>query len=204
MASSSTSRRCMAGSEVLTAYVMTVIHEAGWTLPSDVRRGWTQGLPRFVEGHPSRAPSLPTADLSIRKLAALEALSRHGKATPRLLGSVTIEPNLWPTSAVLDWWTSCPAPEDPAAGSRARDEAEQIVRARLDLQGTTLGFSTQRRDALWWLMVSPDSDAVASDPHVPEAGCGETTCRGSFAACSAGSGAALGPHGRQCLGHARR
>ena len=39
-------------------------------------------------------------------------------------------------------------------------EAEGIVRARLNFQGTTMGFSTERTDALWWLMVSTDSNAA--------------------------------------------
>ena len=32
-----------------------------------------------------------------------EALSRYGKVTPAMLGSLRIEPNLWPDSAVIDW-----------------------------------------------------------------------------------------------------
>ena len=35
--------------------------------------------------------------------AAIEALSRYGKAQGRMLGSLTIAPNQWPTSAVIDW-----------------------------------------------------------------------------------------------------
>ena len=38
-------------------------------------------------------------------------------------------------------------------------QAQQILRARLNLQGTTLGFSTERSDDWWWLMVSPDVNA---------------------------------------------
>jgi EAL domain-containing protein (putative c-di-GMP-specific phosphodiesterase class I) len=37
--------------------------------------------------------------------------------------------------------------------------AEQILRARLNFQGTTMGFSTEKSDALWWLMISADSNA---------------------------------------------
>ena len=37
--------------------------------------------------------------------------------------------------------------------------AEQILRSRLNFQGTTMGFSTEKTDALWWLMVSADSNA---------------------------------------------
>lgn len=158
------------GSEVLTAYVLAVIHESGWTIPSEVQQRMEKALKQFVEGAILRRSSLPTADLSIRKLAALEALSRHGKAEPRLLGSVTLEPNLWPTSALLDWWNLLHRlPGIPLREARLR-EAEQIVRARLNLQGTSLGFSTEQSDNLWWLMVSPDVNALRLILHLLEAG----------------------------------
>ncbi|MFO1468249.1 MAG: hypothetical protein U1F35_17700 [Steroidobacteraceae bacterium] len=60
-------------------------------------------MQRFVAGKLLRRSALPTADLSIRKLAAIEALSRHGAAQPGMLDSISIDPNLWPTSAVIDW-----------------------------------------------------------------------------------------------------
>ena len=31
-------------------------------------------------------------------------LSRYGRAQPRMLGSVNVTPNLWPTAAVIDWF----------------------------------------------------------------------------------------------------
>ena len=39
-------------------------------------------------------------------------------------------------------------------------EAENILGSRLNFQGTTLGFSTEGSDCLWWLMVSTDVNAV--------------------------------------------
>ncbi len=158
------------GSEVLTAYVLAIVHEAGWTIPTEVRGRMLTGLQKFVEGAILRRSSLPTVDLSLRKLAALEALSRYGKADPTLLASIAIEPNLWPTSAVLDWWSLLQrAPAIPDREARLH-EAEQIVRSRLDLRGTTLGFSTERSDGLWWLMVSPDINAVRLILQLLEAG----------------------------------
>ena len=68
------------GSEVLTAYVLSIAHAAGWTLPETVESRLIAGLTGFVEGRVRRNSLLPTADLSIRKMAALEALSRVGKA----------------------------------------------------------------------------------------------------------------------------
>ncbi len=157
------------GSEVLTAYVMAVVHESGWEIPEDARQRMERGLRRFVEGKINRWSELPTADLSIRKVAALEALARYGKADPQLLGSITIEPNLWPTSAVLDWWSLLHrVPAIPQRDARLA-ETDQIIRSRLNLQGTTMGFSTERSDHLWWLMVSPDTNAVRLILHLLQA-----------------------------------
>ena len=146
------------GSEVLTAYVLAITHEAGFPLPPDVQEKMTTGLTKFVNGTIHPRPVVRTTDLPMRKLAAIEALARVGKAEPALLGSIAVEPNLWPTSAVLDWWSVLQRlPAVPKREARQR-EAEQIIRSRLNLQGTTMGFSTS--DSLWWLMVCPDTDAV--------------------------------------------
>ncbi len=59
--------------------------------------------PASRPGRVVRDCALPTADLTIRKLAAIEALSRHGRAEPRMLDSITDRSDLWPTSAVIDW-----------------------------------------------------------------------------------------------------
>jgi hypothetical protein len=128
------------------------------------------GLLKFVEGKIARRPALPTADLSLRKLAAIEALARYGKAAPQLLGSITLEPNLWPTSAVLDWWGILRRVRAIPQRDARLAEAEQILRSRLNLQGTTMGFSTERSDHLWWLMVSPDTNAVRLILHLLDAG----------------------------------
>lgn len=148
------------GSDVLTSYIISIAHEAGYEIPAPVRQKMEQGLLGFIEGRVVRYSSLPTADLSIRKLAALEALSRTGNAEARLLGSITIEPNLWPTSAVLDWTNVLLRLEDIPDQQKRLKEAEQIIRARLNFQGTTMGFSTERSDGLWWLMTSVDQNAV--------------------------------------------
>jgi uncharacterized protein YfaS (alpha-2-macroglobulin family) len=148
------------GSDVLSSYVLAISHEAGWSLPSDVQDRVLSGLRKFVEGLITRRTLVRAADLSLRKLAALAALARYGQAEPRLLSAITIEPNLWPTATVLDWWSLLQqVPDIPDQAARLR-EVEQIVRARLNLQGTTMGFSTERSDHLWWLMDSTDTNAV--------------------------------------------
>jgi hypothetical protein len=119
-----------------------------------------EGLRGFAEGRVIRWGALPTMDLAIRKVAAVEALSRYGAASPELLESISIEPNLWPTSAVIDW---CNLVQRLTNLPRRRDrmvEAGQILRSRLNLQGTVMSFSTEGSDSLWWLMISNDVNAV--------------------------------------------
>jgi uncharacterized protein YfaS (alpha-2-macroglobulin family) len=147
------------GEDALTAYVLALADASGYPIPEAERARMLAGLGAFVAGRIARDSALPTADLAIRKLAAVAALARHGAAEPALLDSLTLEPNAWPTSAVLDWIDILRRLPLKNAAAR-RDEAFGILRARLNFQGTTLGFSTERRDALWWLMVSTDSNAA--------------------------------------------
>jgi alpha-2-macroglobulin len=158
------------GSETLTAYVLAIASEAGWSIPDGPRGRMEQGLKKFVAGIIVRREELETADLAIRKIQAVEALSRYGKAEVGLLGSVTVDPNLWPTSAVLDWWSLLSRVPGVPARDRRLAEAEQIVRARLTMQGSVMKFSTEATDGLWWLMVSPDVNAVRLMLHLVRTG----------------------------------
>jgi uncharacterized protein YfaS (alpha-2-macroglobulin family) len=149
-----------AGSEVLTAYVLAVSKAAGWTLPPSVQEKMVGGLRGFVDGSVRRESPLNAPDLTLRKLAAIEALARADSADADLLDSIAIDPNLWPTSALLDWWSILQRmPSIPDRDARLR-AAEPIVRARLTLQGTTMGFSTERSDSLYWLLAGPDANAL--------------------------------------------
>ena len=118
------------------------------------------GLKDFVEGRIVRWSNLPTADLSIRKIAAVEALSRYEEVHKNLLDSIAIEPNLWPTSALLDWINILNRVRDIPGRDTKLKQAQNMLRSRLNFQGTIMGLSTEKSDYCWWLMVSPDTNAV--------------------------------------------
>ena len=148
------------GEDALTAYVVAIAGETGWTIPDGSKTKMIQGLTRFVAGRLVRRSALETADLTVRKLAAINALARFEAAQSQMLDSITIEPDLWPTSALIDWLGVLRRVKGIPGAAGKREAAEGILRARLNFQGTTLTFSTDRTDAMWWLMVSPDSNAV--------------------------------------------
>ena len=163
------------GSDILTAYLLAATQEAAsinpaFALPDELRAPMERGLIAFVEGRIQREFWSPRKDLDVRKLAALEALSRYGKAQGRMLGSITIAPNQWPTSAVIDWLQILKRVADVPRREERMAEATQILKSRLSYQGTKLVFSTEKDDYWWWLMVNGDVNtarlmlAVMDDP----------------------------------------
>ncbi len=147
------------GDDALTAYVLMLADEADWQIAAAEQQRMIDGLTRFVAGKVVRRSALPTADLAIRKVAAIAALARYSAAKPQMLDSIQIQPELWPTSAVIDWIDVLKRVPGIARSGARREAALQILRTRLNFQGTTMGFSTERNDALWWLMISGDSNA---------------------------------------------
>ena len=149
------------GSDTLTAYLLATTHEAAsinpaFALGEEVRAPMERGLIAFVEGRIQRDFWSPRKDLDMRKLAALEALSRYGKAQSRMLGSITIAPNQWPTHTVIDWINILKRVNDVPERDKRLAEANQILRARISYQGTKMIFSTEKDDYWWWLMQNGD------------------------------------------------
>ncbi|RFO95499.1 alpha-2-macroglobulin [Rhodoferax lacus] len=163
------------GSDTLTAYVLAATHEAAsinpaFALSDEVRAPMERGLIAFVEGRIQRDFWSPRKDLDVRKLAAIEALSRYGRATGKMLNSITIAPNQWPTHAVIDWLNILKRVADVPEHDKRLLEATQILRSRISYQGTKMVFSSERDDYWWWLMQNGDVNsarlilAVMDDP----------------------------------------
>ncbi|MFM8413008.1 MAG: alpha-2-macroglobulin, partial [Alphaproteobacteria bacterium] len=119
----------------------------GLALPVDVEDKMKSALRSFVGGN-LRAHEGTGGDLVPRKLAAIAALATaggDGGADPALLAGITVEPALWPTRTVLDWWQVLRrSPGVPDRAARLQ-EALDVLRARLDLSGTTLAFAADPR-----------------------------------------------------------
>lgn len=153
------------GSDHLTAYVLAATHEAGFELPQAARDAMLSGLTGFVQGRLMRdswsPPGRPRSlNLVVRKLAAIEALSRYGRAEARMLEPLALAPQEWPTAAVINWLNILQRLQDMPAREQRLAEAENILRSRLTYAGTTLKFSTETDDFWWWLMDSADANAA--------------------------------------------
>jgi hypothetical protein len=144
------------GSDILTSYVLSTVHEAGWELPAASRTRMLDALEAFVDGRIRRGGWSPANDLPLRKLAALEALARHGRDVRSRLAAIPRQPELWPTSALLDGMSLLRRLPPDAARARELAAIERLLRARLTLGGTTLGFSTEEADTMDWLLATAE------------------------------------------------
>jgi len=148
------------GDPILTAYVLAISHERKWELPEEAQRRMLEALIGFVDGRYTRYGVLQTADLTIKKLTALEALSRYGFANKEQVEAIKLDPNLLPTSALLDYGNVLYRVKDISNQAKLQRIIDQALKVRLNLQGTFLKFSSEREDKLWWLMVSADLNSV--------------------------------------------
>ena len=154
------------GSVALTAYVLAIADAAGWALPADSVARMEAALANYVAGKletrsggSARAWESPTAGPVLR-LAALEALSRRGRATPELIATVKPEPRLWASSAVLDWIGVLQRVPGLPRRDALLKEAWAALDSRLTYSGRRLDISRESNDGLWWMMTSADTNAV--------------------------------------------
>ena len=145
------------GSPVLTAYVLTIADASGFAVPEYDRREMIDGLRRSLRDSMRRRRNPSNASSPLTRLTVLAALARHEAVYPLMLDQFDLNLDLLPTSALLDWIDVL----DRVSPTHVDlPVAKSILRTRLNLQGTSLGFSTEQRDRLWWLMVSVDGNAA--------------------------------------------
>ena len=150
------------GSDALTAHLLAITQEAGaaWQLPGAQRDAMLAGLTRFVEGRIERSHYSPRSDRDVRKLVAIEALSRYGRATPAMLSSIAITPEQWPTHGVIAWASILQRLQGISDAEQQLSQAIGILRSRMSYQGTKLAFSTEANDNWWWVMENGDTNSA--------------------------------------------
>jgi uncharacterized protein YfaS (alpha-2-macroglobulin family) len=166
------------GDETLTAYLLSIAHEAGWSLPDALQKRMVAALKRFIEGkvrtldyqsierfysdvgYKLQAISAAELDLLSRRIAALEALARYGEVEPSTVTGLWPAVRALPTASLVNLLSIAARMEELPGRATRLAEIEQELRARLDLQGTTLQFRGEDREGFFWLMTSADVAAV--------------------------------------------
>lgn len=144
------------GNDALTSYILSITHEAGINLPNYILEKLQEGLSSFIIGKNQGHSSLQTADLTIRKLSAIEALSRYNKIQALHISPLKIDVSVLPASALIDWINILKRVKDIPDRDKKYTEAVNNLTSRIVFHGSTVGLKTEKSDTLWWLMVSRD------------------------------------------------
>ncbi|MGY4394989.1 uncharacterized protein YfaS (alpha-2-macroglobulin family) [Sphingomonas sp. UYAg733] len=148
----------LAGSEALTAYVMSLAGEAGLPIPEAPRTRMIEAMKAVIDG---RLRHEQYGDVRLQRVAALTALARQNAATPAMLGQMGIAPNEMPTSTLADYLVALDRIPGIANAASLKADAEAVLRTRLVYEGTRLDLSDQS-NAPWWLMSSGDEASIKS------------------------------------------
>jgi len=145
------------GSIALTAYIMSVTAEAGFTIPEASRARMTGALQAAVEGRLTRDSNGSGGDNRLERLSALAALARNNAASVAMLGQIGIDPKDMATSALADWLTALNRIPDVNPALKA--QAEAVLRSRIVYEGSRLDL-VDAASAPWWLMSTGDDVAI--------------------------------------------
>ncbi|TAG06100.1 MAG: hypothetical protein EAZ43_01015 [Betaproteobacteria bacterium] len=145
------------GYPVLTAFVLSGAHEAGWQIPAASLDRMLGGLERYVAGelkvNRSWMPNDPLYLLS-EKLIALEALSRYGRASKRLLDTVRVDPVKLTAASLVDWVNVLNRSNDLPNRNAFRSAALQELRDNVKSNAGVASIA--RSDDRWYFMRSDD------------------------------------------------
>lgn len=148
------------GYDVLTSFVLSASHEAGWKLPAAAQEKMLGGLRAFVQGKIERRFDYYASDshaLTERKLLALEALSRHEKIPQSLADSLALDdvkdlPKL-SNRAVIEWLDVLHRVDWPKR-SEWRAKALAELNKRIEMRDGGWWLKPRDSDNRWYYMYS--------------------------------------------------
>lgn len=149
------------GSDALTAYLLSITQAQGFAVPEDSQNRMEQALEGFVEGTLKPDFWTPVENLTDRRIHALEALARLGKADARMVGIFDVKPISTATATLIDWYSILLKVQDVPERETRLQEVERELRNRLRYVGSgRVVFNTEERDNWWWLMGNGDVNAL--------------------------------------------
>ncbi|MES2854756.1 MAG: alpha-2-macroglobulin family protein, partial [Bdellovibrionota bacterium] len=151
------------GSDILSSYALLISSESRFEMPVPVRDKLISGLQKIVRGEIEREMSWRSSNENrqSRKLVALDALARFGKADASLIQHIQIRPQSWTTESLLHWMNALDRIQNYPAKDVKLAEADRILRARVEYRGTRIGFTNERTEFDSWLMTNPDRTAAS-------------------------------------------
>jgi len=147
----------LSGSDVLTAYILSIANYAGLVIPDAVQAKMLSALTAFVEGRSNVGREATELDRYVRRVNALEVLARYGLAKPAHLTSLPkVASTQLPTSTLVDLVSLYTSLRNEAESQ----SAQETIRGRLTQTGTGMTLSGTGIATPTYLMTSDSRDQL--------------------------------------------
>ncbi|WP_413292370.1 alpha-2-macroglobulin family protein [Bdellovibrio sp. HCB185ZH] len=154
----------MCGSAQLSRYVLNIMHENGYKIPEETRGKIISGIESYIYGRGTCNTwwqSYMKDTSGEDKVLLMETLSRYGVFDKSMLSTVQITPNIWKNETATAWFQLLKRQPDIENRDVLLKQAENILRARTNFQGTLMNLQGGSDDeSQWVLFTSRDQEAM--------------------------------------------
>lgn len=148
------------GSVNLTAYVMSVVHEAGFSFSEETENRLLQGIGAYAEGRLKEEVQAPRIDETLKKISAFETLSRYRRLNLDLLTSIDYQGTEWPLYTLAEWYQIHLWEKNIPQREAKLANIENLLRSRFYFSSKRLQLKEEKREMMSWLMRDSESSIL--------------------------------------------
>ncbi len=148
------------GSVALTAYVVSVAHEAGFEIGEDHEGRLLEALANYSEGRLKEGQNSGRADEVIKKISVFEALSRHRRLNIDLLSTVNFQGGQWPLATLVEWYEILLWEKKIPGRDKKLAEIEILLRNKFYFSSRKMLLKEENLDGMPWLMRDADGASL--------------------------------------------
>lgn len=145
------------GDVTLTAYVLAILHEAGFSLKEEHESRLLNALASYAKGSLRDGESSGRSDELLKKITAFEVLSRYRRLDVDLLSSINVEISELPLYTLTEWYQIHLRDKNIEQVAKKIESIEKELRNRFYFAAKTLQIKDEKQQAMSWLMRNSES-----------------------------------------------
>lgn len=145
------------GSVILTAYVLAIVHESGFSLDLDSSSRFLDALSGYAQGQIKDESMQARTDDILKKITVFEVLSRYRRLDLDWLTSVKVDLSELPTYTLTEWYQIHLREKNIVQGKQKKEAIEKELRNRFYFSAKSLQIRDEKQQTFSWLMRNSDS-----------------------------------------------
>lgn len=148
------------GSVNLTAYVLSAVHEAGFTFSEETESRLLQALSAYAEGRFKEDVEVQRIDDTLKQITVLETLSRYRRLNIDLLTAIDYQGSQWPLYTLVEWYQIHLWEKNIPQREKKLADIEHLLRSRFYFSAERLQLKEEKREMMSWLMRDTESSIL--------------------------------------------